>query len=160
MSGYALPLADFWPGAFNTGGPVRPLRKQRLSGSLLFDKRNQAGLRERFRAGLYFPAGDPLEISYAMLAEAGLEDPEALKSWLNATRDWQLPREPCLVCAISESAESRKPVADLSLPEFLWSAAVLGLSTDHAYDPARPVIWTRNRLSRLIAAYDAGSFYA
>jgi hypothetical protein len=103
------------------------------------------------RLGLTFGDADPVEVAWELLALEGLNDPEDLRGL------YPLPKQP-LICRV----DSTLAVVDVGqyprrgvLEDALW----LGLCTNWAFDPSRPVFWTATSLTRRLEVFAGDGFY-
>jgi hypothetical protein len=71
--------------------------------------------------------------------------------------DITIPEKPYICRPTNQPAP-----CSLSAPraEIFRHALMLGLCTSQLYDPSRPVIWTRNSLTRVVDLFDPEGFYA
>ncbi len=137
----------------NSGGPASRRRSEAVLASLLRDNDTPLRLPRVIQAGLHFGSSDPLSAMLKVLARAGLESPELLRERgdVPATR---------LLLRVVPDARWGVKVTRGADRLVLQQALLLGLCTEHLYDPARPVLWTRASLTRRVELYDAAGFYA
>jgi hypothetical protein len=63
--------------------------------------------------------------------------------------------------AVEQSAPAvRLDVRTAARRDVLEQALLLGLCTNHLFDPARPVLWTTRSLTRALELCDPAGFYA
>jgi hypothetical protein len=136
----------------NTGGPSSRTRKERLNASLLGNDEGTIRCPRVTRLALEFGSVDPVRALHRLLRAEGLGHPEELRELFAA------PQEPCI--CLPDSAPRKLAVRDAEPKDVLHQALLLGLCTAHAYDPARPVLWTRTSLTRCLELFDAEGFYA
>ena len=136
----------------NSGFGRAPQQRARIQSSLLGDTGGPAGCPQVLSAALDFGGADPLEAVYALLADAGIASPEALRQCC------ELPAEPC-ICRPSDTLQAL-PVGDEDRQAVLQQVLLLGLSTAHHYDPARPVLLTHSSLTRRLQLFTGRGFYA
>lgn len=137
---------------FNSGGPRSRSRSERLSATVL--GRDDGAIRcpRVVPLALDFGGADPVRTLHAMLAEAGIEGPEALRALLR-------PRAAPAICRPNDRL-SRVRVATARPALVLRKALMLGLCTPWLYDPSRPVLWTRASLERRLELFVGEGFYA
>jgi hypothetical protein len=134
------------------GGPPSRSRRERIKSSLLGNDDGQIRCPRIIRIGFFLSSGDnPMESLETLLAEEGYGSPEDLRS------DITIPDRPY----ICRPALPPGP-CPFSAPrvEVLRQALMLGLCTAQVFDPARPVIWTKGSLSRVVELFDPEGFYA
>jgi hypothetical protein len=136
----------------NSGFGRRPQQRTSIRASLLGDTGGPAGCPLVLSAALDFGGADPVAAVYALLAEAGIDNPEHLR------RHCEHPAEPC-ICRPSGALQAL-PVGDDERPAVLRQVLLLGLSTAHHYDPARPVLLTHSSLTRRLQLFTGRGFYA
>lgn len=129
--------------------PSTPNCQQELRASLFRGR----GAARAFKSGpwvaLRTPQGcNPVDYAESLLGQGGLRTRDELRD-LGA-----LPRGRWIVRA--EKAEEVRGGEDL---DPLICAAILGLSGPSFYSLERPIIWTRQRLSRAISLHKLGGFY-
>jgi hypothetical protein len=132
------------------GGPRLHYRKERITSSLLGKDDGEIRCPRIIRIGFDLKSGeDPLERLNRLLLEEGYDRPEDLLKdiWIPDRR---------YVCR-----PSTVPLCtlDAAPDEVFRHALMLGLCTAHLFDPARPVIWTRSSLSRVLDLFDPQGFY-
>jgi hypothetical protein len=133
-------------------GPPARTRRERISSSLLGRDDGEIRCPRVIRLGFHLlPGENPLESIGTLLAEEGYGSPEDLRT------DIPIPDRP-YICRPSLS----KAPCPLSAPraDVLRQALMLGLCTLQLFDPARPVIWTRGSLTRVVDLFDPEGFYA
>ena len=149
----ALPEREIAPPHwFNTGGPQSRTRTERLRSTIL---RNDDGIvhcPRIIRVGLVFRDKDPLEVLEELLKEAGVTDPETLRS------RYALPTEPC-ICRRDPNPRPLQVTAK-ARDKVFRQVLILGLSTGVQYDPGRPLLFTRTSLTRRLELFDGRGFYA
>lgn len=148
--GFAGGFAPRWA---NSGGPMSRRRTEHVVASLLRDSDTPLRLPRVIQAGLQFGSRDPLSAIEKMLSRAGLGSPEPLRE------RYVVPATPLLVRVVPNAPWAVKVTAGAD-QLVLQQALLLGLCTEHLYDPARPVLWTRASLSRWVELYDPAGFYA
>ena len=94
------------------------------------------------------PDTDPVDYAETLLRESGLESRECLRTHP------AVPRGKWIIRPRKSEAISFSPSADP-----LVSATILGLSGPFFYCSQRPIIWTRERLSRSLSLYKLDLFY-
>ena len=136
----------------NSGGPATRRRTQRLTSSLLGQRRGHVHCRRAARLALDFGKVDPLDAAASLLFECGFGDVEDASAAL-------LRRESPRLC---RAAPELPPlcVAQAEPWEALRQALLLGHCTAFCFDPARPVLWTRASLTRRLELFEAEGFYA
>lgn len=134
------------------GGPPSRNRRERIKSTLLGNDDGQIRCPRIIRLGFFLLPGDnPMESVETLLAEEGYGSPEDLRG------DIAIPDRP-YICRPSQSPGP----CPFSAPraEVLRQALMLGLCTSQVFDPARPVIWTKGSLSRVVELFDPEGFYA
>jgi hypothetical protein len=134
------------------GGPPARQRHERIRSSLLGKDDGEIRCPRIIRIGFRLEYGeDPLESIGQILAEEGYGSPEDLRGEI------PIPDRP-YICRPDPSAPQCTLLSSRAL--VLRNALMLGLCTTQLYDPARPVIWTRNSLTRSFELFDPEGFYA
>jgi hypothetical protein len=134
------------------GGPPARQRRERIRSSLLGKDDGEIRCPRIIRIGFDLTADqDPLVILQEILEEEGFGSPEDLREELS------IPDKP-YICRPDKATP--KCTLHSSRGEILKNALMLGLCTAQLYDPARPVIWTRNSLTRAFELFDPEGFYA
>ena len=108
------------------------------------------------RVGLVFDGRrSPINLIEDLLEQSGFRSPEELRPV------FAIPPRP-LTCRLLEPAATEGLVdTRTGAPEeILRQALILGLCGPDIYDPDRPVIWTRSRLTRKADLFEVGDFYA
>ena len=100
---------------------------------------------------LDFEGADSLPTINALLAEAGIVGPEALRVIVRPPQTPAICRPDPTIAAIE--------VASADPGQVLETALLLGLCTQWLYDPSRPVLWTRTSLERRLELFDGEGFY-
>lgn len=134
------------------GHPPTRHRREHICSSLLGKDDGEIRCPRIIRIGFALAVSqDPLEILEGILAEEGYGSPEDLRQVV------PIPGK-TYICRPDKST----PQCTLhsSRGEILKNALMLGLCTAQLYDPARPVIWTRNSLTRAFELFDPEGFYA
>lgn len=144
LEAQAAPALHYTPSAFS--------RRQRLSHTLLGGGAEEGRCAQVVSASLAVAKdADPLFLVAAAMQFEGFTEPEEVKAAL------AIPQKP-LICRAGPSGADAA-TATLAPLDLLRAALLLGLSNDHFYDPARPIIWTRKRLARSIELFDPEGFY-
>ncbi len=132
-------------------GPPARHRREHIRSSLLGKDDGEIRCPRIIRLGFHLPGDDLLDYLNELIAAEGYRNFEDLRD------DIPIPEKPY----ICRSSSSPAP-CPLSAPcaEVLRHALMLGLCTAQLYDPSRPVIWTRNSLTRVIDLFDPEGFYA
>ena len=131
-------------------GPPSRSRRERITSSLLGRDDGEVRCPKVISIGFDIPPGDdPLERLLDLLVDEGYEQPEDLRHRI------QIPDRP-FVCQPSTHAGCS---LDAPAAEVLRQAVMLGLCTAQLFDPARPVIWTRSSLTRVVDLFDLQGFY-
>ena len=136
----------------NSGGPMSRTRTQKIASSLLGNSDGVIHCPRRIVLGLKFEGTHPVQSLEAILAAAGLRDPEELRPMFS------LP-ETRLICTPQWEPAERIAVTDSSHRAVLEQALMLGLCTAQLFDPARPVMWTFASLTRTLELFDPAGFY-
>jgi hypothetical protein len=147
------PLATLPPLWLNSGGPSSRTRTERVQTTLLGRSEGHVRCPRAFRLGLAFGRRDPLAAMNELLAEHGFRSPEDLRD------RYAVPAGRLIATALGDDT-SRTDVRLATADEVLRQALMLGLCTQHIYDAARPVLWTRASLRRALELYDPAGFYA
>ena len=137
----------------NSGGPASRRRTQHVCASLLRDDAAPLRFPRVIRAGIHFGDRDPLDAVLECLARAGFDDAERL-------RDRYPPPQAGLLVRVVPGARWGVTVGRSTDGAILRHALLLGLCTAFQFDPARPVLWTRASLTRLVELYEPAGFYA
>ena len=131
-------------------GPPARSRRERITSSLLGRDDGEIRCPRVIRIGFDIRQGDdPLERLHDLLMEEGYDRPEDLR------HHFEIPDRPYM-CRPSTQATCS---LDAPAPEVLRQALMLGLCSAQLFDPARPVIWTRSSLSRVVDLFDLQEFY-
>lgn len=136
----------------NYGGPMSRQREMTLRATVLGAGRGPLSCPRVRTAALYFGWKEPVAYVRLLLEELGYSSPEAARDVL--VRDTRP-----LACSGLQQVRTTS-IFDAAPEAVLEEALVLGLSTRSLFDPARPVIWTHASLTRHLALYDIGGFYA
>ncbi len=148
--------AEIWatalPADCNSGGPRSRTRQERLSATVLGRKSGTIRCPCSRILALDFKGADSLPTINALLAEAGIAGPEALRAVVRTPQTPAICRPNPAIAAIE--VESADP------GQVLETALLLGLCTQWVYDPSRPVLWTRTSLERRLELFDGEGFYA
>ena len=137
----------------NIGGPMSRTRSEHIASTLL--GRDQGAIRcpRSLRLGLTIPSrAHPVKAIEKLLQSNGFGSAEDLRD------EFALP-EGRLICRPLDPKASRLAVRGGPEREVLEQALLLGLCTAQLFDPARPVIWTRSSLSRVVDLFDLQRFY-
>ena len=103
--------------------------------------------------GIDFEEREPIEVLQEALVKFGAPSPEALRA--------EIEVYPVLMaCHIGKPPRKIAKASRLPVKELLRRALILGLCGPTHYNPNRAVIWTRNRLTRIVDLYLPGEFYA
>ena len=131
------------------GRPSRS-RRERITSSLLGRDDGEIRCPRVMRIGFDIRQGeDPLERLHDLLIDEGYQRPEDLRE------RFEIPDRP-YICRPATHAGC---ALDAPPAEVLRQALMLGLCTAQLFDPARPVIWTRSSLSRVVDLFDLQGFY-
>ena len=139
------------PARANSGGPMSRLRTERITRSILGEGDGCLPCPRREVLALDFGADDPVEAMQAVLARAGLEDPEQLRATFARGLS-------AMVCRAAPEAPALM-VMSANAVDVLRQAFLLGLCTAVLFDPSRPLLWTQSSLTRRLELYDMGAFY-
>ncbi len=141
------------PALLNMGGPRSRTREEAVRRTVL--DRDSGRLKcpkIRIIGFAPDPKVDPVERAYRALATYGLRSPEELRE------HFPVPPGPKLVApSLVEPALKWRWIGAARLLE---EALLLGLCTRAVYDPRRPVVWTRESLTRRLGWFETGDFYA
>ncbi len=144
------PLPPLWA---NSGGPASRTRKERVQATLLGRDRGHVRCPRVLRVALWFDLLDAVEVMTTMLRKQGFSDPEELR------REFSIPSQRLIASVLPENTQ--RVDARYAEPRIvLEQALLLGLCTQHLYDPARPVLWTTASLRRGLELFDPAGFYA
>jgi hypothetical protein len=152
----AVPGADALPPAVwaNSGGPSSRTRKERVTMTILGRDDGHVRCRRVRQIGLYFDLmDDPVQVMTRLLRRNGSASPEDLRT------EFDLPPGRLIATPLPLTTHRVNPACDdprLALEH----ALLLGLCTQHLYDPARPVLWTSASLWRVLELFDPAGFYA
>jgi hypothetical protein len=143
-------LAPLW---LNSGGPMSRTRTERVRDSLVGRGVGHVRCPSVHRLALAFEGEDPVDVMHELLGRHGLSSPEDLRAKFRvpAVRLIATPLPP---------ATPRLDARTGPAPDVLLQALMLGLCTQHLYDPARPVLWTAASLGRALELFDPRGFYA
>jgi hypothetical protein len=136
----------------NSGGPRSRTRTQRIRATLLGADAGQLSCPLVISVALDFGRHDPLQTVNALLRRARILEPEALRG------RFAVPAEPCICREWPKPVPLR--VAEASAAEVLAQVLLLGLCTQHHFDPRRPVLLTRASLTRQLQLFSGRGFYA
>ena len=134
------------------GGPPSRTRRERIRSTLLGRDDGEIRCPRVIRLGFFLTGQEnPLSFMETLLSEEGYGSAEDLRD------DIEVPGRPYICRPSKEPAP-----CPLSAPrsEVLRQALMLGLCTAQLFDPARPVIWTRGSLTRVVDLFDPEGFYA
>jgi len=133
------------------GGPPVRWRKEHIRSSLLGQDDGEIRCPRIIRLGFYLPGDDLLGDLNELIEAEGYHRSEDLRFGIS------IPLKPY----ICRPTKERAP-CPMSAPttEILWQALMLGLCTAQLYDPSRPVIWTKNSLTRVVDLFDPEGFYS
>jgi hypothetical protein len=134
----------------NVGGPSSRTRKEHIGSSILGIK-GDICCPIILQLGLDFEGQDPVTVMQRILKKKGLSLPEELKPLYCKTTSGYICRTNAEIVGVRVS---RVPDSKV-----LKQALMLGLCTPYLFDPARPVIWTQESLTRRLELFDAGNFY-
>lgn len=143
-------LPPLW---LNSGGPASRTRKERIRATLLGRQEGHVRCPCVRRLALWFDLLDPLEVMAKLLRREGFGSPEELRG------AFAIPPGRLIATPLPEPTQ-RLDVRCSPPREILEQALLLGLCTQHLYDPGRPVLWTRTSLRRGLELYDPAGFYA
>ena len=129
---------------------LRRTRVEHIYSSLLDKNHGEIRCPRIIRLGFYLPGDDLLDYLNDLIVAEGYSSSEDLRD------DITIP-EKRYIC---RPTKERAPCS-LNAPrtEVLRHALMLGLCTSQLYDPSRPVIWTRNSLTRVVDLFDPEGFY-
>jgi hypothetical protein len=136
----------------NSGGPMSRQRRLDLHATILGEGIDFISCPMVRFVALEFGTEDPVTYVHQLSEQLGYPSPEAARV---AIAHFSEP----LYCSGASWAKAIR-VADARPEKVLEEALILGLSNTSLFDPKRPVIWTRSRLTRPISLYDIRSFYA
>lgn len=136
----------------NSGGPSSRTRTERVVATLLDNDSDGVRCPCVLRVGIDFGRKSPLTYAHAWLKACGFKDEE------DARASFVLPAGPRL-CHL-EPNQPVEQASELLAFEGLRLVLILGLCTPWLYDPTRPVLWTRPSLTRRVALFETGGFYA
>jgi len=129
--------------------PSTPNCQQILRRSLFRKKGKRGAFVPGVRAALDIPPGaDPVAYAEGLLAEVGCGSREGLS---------HLPGLPRGRWIVVEDHDGEGAVGHEVGP--ILEAAILGMSGPSFYSPERPVVWTRERLTRAVRLHKLGGFY-
>ena len=133
------------------GGPPARQRREHIYSSLLGKKDGEIRCSRIIRLGFLSPGDDLLEYLNDLIGAEGYRRSEDLRD------DITIPEKPYICRPTKQPAP-----CSLNAPrtEVFRHALMLGLCTSQLYDPSRPVIWTRNSLTRVVDLFDPEGFYA
>jgi hypothetical protein len=135
----------------NSGSPRSRRREQPLRASLLGSRKQAPHCPLVLRVALDFGSSNPLRVMERVLGKCGFKSAEE-------TGRAFMPE--IGVCICRESTRLQALIAESAPPESVLRAAViLGHSTPHFFDPARPLIWTRAGLERHLELFNPARFY-
>ena len=148
---YSDTPTPYWRANSGWGGPPARWRKEHIRSSLLGKDDGDIRCPRVIRLGFYQPDDDLLDFLYDLLAKEGYGRSEDLRD------DIAIPEKPYICRPTKEPAP-----CFMSAPtrEILRHALMLGLCTSQLYDPSRPIIWTKNSLTRVIDLFDPEGFYS
>jgi len=132
------------------GSPAR-LRKERIRSSLLGNNHGEIRCPRIIRLGFHLPGDDLLDHLNDLLAEEGYRRSEDLRD------DISIPEKSYICRPTKETAPC---LMSAPVEELFRHALMLGLCTAQLYDPSRPVIWTKNSLTRVVDLFDPEGFYS
>lgn len=133
------------------GPPNLRERRERIRSTLLDKNDGDIRCPRIIRLGFHLPGDDLLDYLNDLIVAEGYSRSEDLRE------DIPIPTKPYICRPAMEPGP-----CPLSAPctEVFRHALMLGLCTSQLYDPSRPVIWTRNSLTRVVDLFDPGGFYA
>ena len=137
------------------GGPPARQRREHIRSSLLGKNDGEIRCPRIIRLGFQLDTNRKvyglLDILNAYIVKAGYSRPEDLRD------DITIPEKPYICRPTKERAPCR---LGMNRSEILRHALMLSVCTSQLYDPSRPVIWTRNSLTRVVDLFDPEGFYA
>ena len=133
------------------GGPPARWRKERIRSSLLGNNHGEIRCPRIIRLGFYLPGDDLLDCLNDLVAQEGYRRYEDLRD------DIDIPEKPFICRPTKEAAPC---LMSAPVTEIFRHALMLGLCTAQLYDPSRPVIWTKNSLTRIVDLFDPEGFYS
>jgi hypothetical protein len=142
--------APLW---LNSGGPSSRTRKEQIRATLLGRDQGHIRCPRVHRLALWFDLLDPLDVLEKLLRREGFSSPEELR------QVFAVPRGRLIATPLPDRTE-RLDARYAPPPQVLEQALMLGLCTQHIYDPGRPVLWTRASLQRGLELFDPAGFYA
>jgi len=142
--------APLW---LNSGGPASRTRTERVRERLVGRDDGHVRCPSVYRLALAFDGEDPVGVMEELLGRHGLASAEGLRA------EFRVPAARLLAAPLPP----RTPRLDARagpVTQVLLQALMLGLCTQHLYDPARPVLWTAASLGRALELFDPAGFYA
>ena len=103
--------------------------------------------------GIDFEDREPIDVLQEALEIFGAPSPEALRNEIEV-----YPQQ--MACHIGKPPRKIAKASQLPVKELLRRALILGLCGPTHYNPNRAIIWTKNRLTRVVDLYLPGEFYA
>lgn len=103
--------------------------------------------------GIDFEDREPIDVLQEALERFGAPSPESLRGRIDV-----YPHQ--MACHIGKPPRQIAKASKLSMKELLRRALILGLCGPTHYNPDRAIIWTKNRLTRVVDLYLPGEFYA
>jgi hypothetical protein len=128
-------------------------RTERVRTTLLGRAGGQVRCPRAFRLALQFGRLDPVAAMNRLLARHGYASPEELRA------RFAVPPGRLIATPLPDDTR-RLDVREAPPDDVLEQALLLGLCTQHLYDPARPVLWTKASLRRGLELFDPAGFYA
>lgn len=141
------------PVLLNSGGPSSRTRKAHVRATLLGRDRGHIRCPRVHRLALWFDLLDPLEVMSGLMSREGFSSAEEIRG------EFAIPGSRLLATPLPEHAQ-RLDARYEDPRKVLEQALMLGLCTQHMYDPERPVLWTRASLRRGLELFDPAGFYA
>jgi hypothetical protein len=142
--------APLW---LNSGGPMSRTRTERVRESLVGRDDGHVRCPSVYRLALAFDGLDPVDVLHELLGRHGFSSPEGLRA------EFPVPAVRLIATPLPPSTP-RLDARAAAAPQVLLQALMLGLCTQHLYDPARPVLWTAASLGRALELFDPAGFYA
>jgi hypothetical protein len=133
----------------------RQTRLTPIQATMLGDLETSIAWPHRERVGLIFEEGaSPLRVIETLMKKEGFRSPEELK------REFEIPKARMTCRDLGDETEGLVK-ADAGDPRtVLRQALMLGLCGPAFYDPYKAVIWTNNRLLRILDLFEPERWYA
>jgi hypothetical protein len=137
----------------NSGSPSNRTHRQQIRATLLGRGEGHIRCPRVYRLALWFGRLDPIDVMEKLLRRSRFSSPEELRQ-VFAIPGGRLIATPLPDCMAGLEVQIAPP------RQVLEQALMLGLCTQHMYDPGRPVLWTRASLLRGLELFDPTGFYA